>query len=40
MDDLRDTPLQLVDETSFGGWDGCLRELKKAGIDPYRISKD
>ena len=39
MDDLKGHSFAAVDETSFGGWMVAWRELKKAGIDPYRHFK-
>ena len=34
--DLKGKTFMAVDETSFGGWRMAWREMKEAGIDPYR----
>jgi len=34
--DLRGKTFMAAEETSFGGWQMAWRELKEAGIDPYR----
>ncbi len=36
LKDLIDKKFVAVNETSLGGWEVALRELKKAGIEPHR----
>jgi two-component system sensor histidine kinase TtrS len=36
LKDIRGKSFAAVDETSFGGWRMAWRELKRAGINPYR----
>ncbi len=36
LEELRGKSFVAVDETSLGGWRAAWREIKRAGIDPYR----
>jgi len=40
LEDLKGATFAAVDETSLGGFQMALRELKAAGINPYRDMKD